>query len=275
MKYDKNELIENSKKIMNDSNDKLTLRALFYKLVGINILENKKTDYQILSRVINNARWEHILNFDCIEDRIRTKIFPSFFDDVEDLIRVAVESYNIDIWKDQPNYIELLVEKDTLVSLFENIVYEYKINLSVTKGYNSLTEIYLLYKRLEEKKDLNKDVYILYVGDLDPSGLDMDRDIRARLKALGLLPFFERIALNIEDVKKYKLLPNRIKKKDPRSNNYKYNDCWEIDALDTSILKKKLVSKIELLIDHKKWNKSLEKQKNNKNDLERKLKYMK
>lgn len=245
------EIIEHSKNILDNSENKLTLRALFYKLVSKNLLLNNKNNYTKLSRIINNARWKNLLPFDCIEDRIRTNIFPTFYEDVEDLIQTAIQSYETDIWEKQNNYIEILAEKDTLITLFEPIARKYKINLSVCKGYNSLTEIYKLSERFKDKN--NKTHYILYIGDLDPSGLDMDRDIKSRLEKLNTYPTFIRVALNINDVKKYSLLPNRIKKQDPRAKKYPYTDCWEIDALDPTTLQMILVSRIKELIDSKQW----------------------
>lgn len=249
-------VLKEATKILDSSNDKLTLRALFYKLVGINVIENHRNEYQRLSRIMKKARMDGILPFDCIDDRSRTNIFPSYFDDIEELLRASVSSYKIDCWENQDCYIEVLVEKDTLISTFEKPIRQYRVNLSTTRGYNSLTELYNLKMRLKDKEDDGKDCHVFYIGDLDPSGLDMDRDIQKRLSDLGVNPVFKRILLNIDDIKKYGLAPNRIKDVDPRAKNYPYDDCWEVDAMDSEDCRLRLVSNILDLIDLDRWEES-------------------
>lgn len=81
---------------------------------------------------------------------------------------------------------------------------------------------------------------ILYLGDLDPSGEDMVRDIKERLKEFGVLELsVEKIALTMAQVKQYNPPPNPAKITDPRAKDYiaKYgNKSWEVDALPPPVL---------------------------------------
>ena len=93
---------------------------------------------------------------------------------------------------------------------------------------------------------------ILYAGDHDPSGSDMSRDIRDRLQGFGAKFDFCRIALNMEQVEKYRLPPNRIKESDSRSGDYSLRygkECWELDALPPSELIRLIDSSIRSYIN--------------------------
>jgi hypothetical protein len=78
------------------------------------------------------------------------------------------------------------------------------------KGYPSLI---FLYKCIEELKALidrynldHENIHIKYCGDLDPSGEDIDRYIKYRLKQLGIEGIdFQRVAITPEQIKEYDL----------------------------------------------------------------------
>lgn len=82
--------------------------------------------------------------------------------------------------------------------------------------------------------------HVLYLGDLDPSGEDMVRDIGERLTEFGVTSLkVEKIALTMAQVKQYNPPPNPAKITDPRAGGYiaKYgNSSWEVDALPPNVL---------------------------------------
>lgn len=81
---------------------------------------------------------------------------------------------------------------------------------------------------------------ILYLGDHDPSGEDMVRDIDERLTEFGVwFLTVEKIGLTISQVRQYNPPPNPAKIKDPRAEGYikKFgNSSWEVDALPPPVL---------------------------------------
>ena len=99
---------------------------------------------------------------------------------------------------------------------------------------------------------------LLTIGDHDPSGLDMIRDIRNRLNEFdkyGVLPGkFEvkHIALTTKQVYEYQPPENFAKLKDPRAKGYveKFGDkSWEWDALNPQTLTELLKTEIGKVID--------------------------
>ena len=81
---------------------------------------------------------------------------------------------------------------------------------------------------------------VLYLGDHDPSGEDMVRDIKTRLEEFGVLDLtVEKIGLTIAQVKQYNPPPNPAKITDPRAADYiaKFGaKSWEVDALPPNVL---------------------------------------
>jgi hypothetical protein len=126
-------------------------------------------------------------------------------------------------------------------------------------------------ERIKNKQD-DKKCYILYLGDHDPSGVDMVRDIKDRLEEFGAEAEVIRIALTQEQIKRYNPPPNPAKITDPRAKDYiaKFgNTSWEVDALNPDVLHKVIKKAVEELIDADKFNAKIEQEKKDKKKLEK------
>jgi hypothetical protein len=143
----------------------------------------------------------------------------------------------------------------------------------VNRGYSSTTAIYDSFKRISEALNRDQKVNILYLGDHDPSGLDMVRDIRDRLKTMLIADFNEdfveqmlevhHIGLTQEQIKLYEPPPNPTKVQDPRADWYINNfgtTCWEVDALNPKVLHEVIDEKVAQLIDFERFNNVLKKE---------------
>ena len=106
---------------------------------------------------------------------------------------------------------------------------------------------------------------MLYLGDHDPSGEDMVRDIRDRLTEFGVHdPDVRKIALTMEQIRKHKPPPNPAKLTDSRAKGYieKYGDqSWELDALPPRELNRLTEAAIRDVIDIDKYNAVIEEEK--------------
>ena len=160
---------------------KLTLRQLYYQLVIQNIIPNKDTEYAKLSQLITKGRMAGVVDWDAIEDRIRQPRHTYSVESVEDAISDAEKHYRLDRMAGQANYIELWVEKDALSSVLSRKTNHYHIRLMVNRGYSSTSAMYDSHERFFKELLTGKKINLLYLGDHDPSGLDMDRDIFERI----------------------------------------------------------------------------------------------
>ncbi len=216
---------------------KLTLRQLYYQLVARGFIENEEREYKKISRILKKARYGGVVDWESIEDRSRTPQIPYHFESVPDFIKTMMHNFKRDRWDGQDYYLELVTEKDALSSVLSPIVHEkYHMGFNVVHGYSSITSIYDMSKRFMEALNAGKKGVLLYVGDHDPSGLDMVRDVRERLSELlryapvDVIP----VALTMDQIHEFNPPPNPAKITDSRAKSYieQYGAAsWEVDAL--------------------------------------------
>ena len=174
--------------------------------------------------------------------------------------------YTTPLWYKQPNLVEIWVEKKGLLPKVERFVQNMDVQVRAVEGYppwefvnENISDIY---EYLEDRAE-NATVHILYLGDLDPSGLDIDRQIQEAFSHFEMPMEFERIGLLPEQVKKYNLPPipsnaEVIEKihRDARYAKYfqKYGerftelDAW--DGLSPDTMRAEIRAKVESLFDH-------------------------
>lgn len=159
----------------------LTLRQLYYQLVSRDIIPNKQNEYNNLSKLLKEGRMAGVVDWDAIEDRLRQPYTPASFDSPKDVIGAAINQYQLPRMKDQDNYIEVWVEKDALSGVLKRVTKKYHVPILVNRGYSSVTAMHDSYQRFYDALRRNQKVIILYLGDHDPSGIDMIRDIKKRI----------------------------------------------------------------------------------------------
>jgi hypothetical protein len=113
-------------------------------------------------------------------------------------------------WYGQPEYVEVWEEKNDLMPAFKKILENVYVNIRGNKGYSSLS---FLYRSTSELKDFldskgiePEDVWILYCGDWDPSGENIDYYLQRRLRQLGLIGIhFVRVAVTPKQIDEFRL----------------------------------------------------------------------
>ena len=269
---DQQELIKRILQIVKDYQEQniiQTLRGYYYDLVGF--IPNAVEVYKKIGKLISDLRYSGHIDWSAMEDRARKKDMASEWDNVSELIESAVCSYRLPRWQNQDKYVELFTEKDTMYSRLAPLTQKYHIPLCINRGYASSSVIYDLSKRLIEKLEDGKEVILLYVGDHDPSGLDMIKDIEKRLTEFlengreHIEPNFKiiHVALTKEQINKYKLPPNPAKVSDPRAKWYIEEHgaiSWEVDAMKPQIMRKIVEEEILKHIDINKYNTWIERE---------------
>lgn len=235
-----------------DEGYRLTLRQLYYQLVSQAIIPNRVQEYAKLSTILVKGRMAGAVDWSAIEDRIRVPHLPYWVTGIPDAIKDTIEFYRLDRQLGQDVYIELWVEKDALSGVLKRVTNHYHINLMVNRGYSSCTAMHDASKRFKRAVEQDKEPYILYLGDHDPSGLDMLRDVTDRLYEFNIDINLIHVGLTMKQIKKYNPPPNPAKITDPRATKYieDYgNTSWEVDALKPGTLNALVKAHIEKLID--------------------------
>jgi hypothetical protein len=229
---------------------RLTLRQLYYQLVRRNVIPNQERSYKNLGSLVSSARLAGLLDWDAIEDRVRRPIIWAEYAGPESFLQREMVYYRRERWADQPYYVELWVEKDALAGVLEPIASAYHVPLMVNRGYSSQSAMYAAAERFKDHPDQMHQ--LLYLGDHDPSGEDMVRDISDRLELFGAECTVEKVALTMSQIRKLKPLPQPAKKTDSRSAHYieqHGSKSWELDALDPDLLAKMVRAALEAMVD--------------------------
>ena len=95
----------------------LTLRQAYYQLVARGYIPNNERSYKNIGSLINDGRLAGLIDWNAITDRTRNLRGNTHWDTPVDVIYSAKYSYLLNKWKDQPNYVEVWVEKDALVDV--------------------------------------------------------------------------------------------------------------------------------------------------------------
>jgi hypothetical protein len=256
-------IIENELKqelgLFREQGYKPTLRAVYYRLYSRGLFPNTKNTYQSLDRATVEARWSGRLRIDCFADNARQVIGDfndayqspeAYLQHVIDFIKAAPEAYmsSIPRWHNQPHYVEVWIEKDAMAGTLQSILRDRHVRIVPNRGFTSLTALYANSSRLEKFQHRGKQIHVLYFGDFDPSGDDMDRDLKKRLSRLGWTSNtldFRRIAVTTEQIQRYDLPFNpdktTLEKMENDSRRHRFSEKYgglyavELDALPARI----------------------------------------
>lgn len=217
----------------------MTLRQLYYQFVSRGLMPNTPKDYKRLGEIVSIGRLAGHLDWDAIEDRGRVAQSPSQWPSVKSIMDVAIRQFRLPRWENQMDYVELWVEKQALAGVLEPLCREFHVTLMVNKGYSSSSAMRESALRFMES-GRGKRLHLGYLGDHDPSGEDMVRDITDRLAVFGVKRLdVHKIGLTMAQIRQYNPPPNPAKVTDSRFAAYqmKYGDeSWEVDALDPRTL---------------------------------------
>ena len=233
----------------------LTLRQCYYQLVARGIIENSQNSYKTVGNLINDARLAGLIDWEAIEDRTRNLKSLSHWSNPQSVIQSAAWYYMRDTWLKQDYHVEVWVEKEALDNVVGRVANELDISYFCCRGYVSQSEMWSAAQRFIKYEKMGKSCVIIHLGDHDPSGIDMSRDIKERLKMFGVHALiFRRIALNLDQITLYNPPPNPAKTTDSRYTSYidKYGDeSWELDALEPKVLHDLITKNVMEFMDEK------------------------
>lgn len=193
----------------------LTLRQAYYQLVARGYIPNNERSYKNIGNLINDGRLAGLIDWHSITDRTRNLRSNSHWDNPADVIASARYSYLLNKWDGQPNYVEVWSAAQRFIS-----------------------------------QDYRDNRVIIHLGDHDPSGIDMTRDIQERLQMFGADVYVKRVALTMNQIGTYNPPPNPAKITDSRASKYidEYgNESWELDALEPQVITDLITNEVTAL----------------------------
>jgi hypothetical protein len=263
----------------------LTLRQLYYQFVQRGLLPNQQSKYKRLGDICRDARLAGEMDWDYLIDRTRNLLDRRHWESPADMVKWASDQFHTDLWKPQRRRVEVWVEKDAAIGVIERICTDNDVAYFSCRGYTSVSEIHQAAQRIRWYIEAGEQVTVLHIGDHDPSGIDMTRDIEERLRLFisrdwaGLhmgfgsftrgqirtsmlqhmadkgnelpdaaLPWrVQRIALNYDQVQRYNPPPNPAKTTDARFQAYFANTGLD-DSWELDALDPIVLQ--DLIVDH-------------------------
>lgn len=260
------EIVATSKEIFRQYDSAITLRQLYYRLVSRHIIPNTVNSYKRLSRIMVKAREQGDAPVNCIEDRSRRIIGrgDTGYCSAEEYLKAKLSSlqdswkgFSMPMWEEQPRNVLISLEKDALSRLVSRVANRYSVRTFPTRGYPSFSYVQRMANYIQNQLG-GKPTAVLYFGDFDPSGVDIERDLSQRLEKYGATQFkVKRIALTPDQIRDHQLPPMPVKRSDARSEGFleEFGDrAVELDALDPNRLQRLVEEAILEQIDVKLWN---------------------
>ncbi|KWC46867.1 hypothetical protein WL52_17780 [Burkholderia ubonensis] len=232
---------------------------MYYQLVARDIIPNNLQEYKRAAAIINDGKLAGLIDWDMLEDRTRSFIRRGRWTSPTSIIDACAEQYHQDMWVGQSRRVFVIVEKEALVGVLERVCHRYDTPLLAARGYPSSTVLreFAINDILPAMRE-GQSGLVLHLGDHDPSGIDMTRDLLERLRMFGGHTFdLKRIALNIQQVEELQPPENPAKSTDSRFSAYlrEYGESsWELDALPPQYLDELVSSHIDAVIDSGAWN---------------------
>lgn len=242
----------------------VTLRQLFYRLVSEEMLPNTHTAYQTLSARTAEAR--RAGGFPRLLDRTRRIHRDLSFDGPADARAWLAGIYQRDRAEGQPYAVYLGVEKHGMVEQLKWWFGKYGVRVLALGGYASQSYVDDVADdiRADAESD-HRPAVLIYAGDWDGSGEDIDRDFLARC---GLFAETVRVALNEDLVRRYHLPELPGKARDPRARGFEERNGRlvqvELDALAPDVLRNLYRAALDQYLDMDMYESVLEQEKSDR-----------
>jgi len=241
----------------------MTLRRIYYVLLGKGLQKPGKDRYNSLSKTLLKAREEGYIDWNVIIDRTRRIDQRQTFDNFDEIFDVACRTYvkdSMELYQDR--HVEVWIEKDAISNNVAQITWDLDVPLVVGRGWVSGSFNYESADRIREiQKEKDLAVVILYISDFDPEGEHIPKKVEEKLSLYGCNPDkfdIRKIALSQKQIQQFNLQSNigfevsadHKKKAYVQDFIKKYGEVqYEIDALSNDELERILVKELKSLID--------------------------
>ena len=233
-----------------------TVRGTMYLVVSSGLLtDTSSSSYNRVQGLLKRLRNTGVVPFSWISDNIRQTVKPSSWSGLEDFADTVRDAYRKDFWAGLPDYPQIIVEKDSVAGRIVGVTEEYDVALHPLRGYSSIT---FAHDIAEDWKLSGKIIYVYYIGDWDPSGLNIERSVRETIThyADGVTFHWKRLAVLPEHFDEFNILPLAPKKKDTRYKKFVAahgERCAEVEAIPATVLRRLVREAIESHIPQDEW----------------------
>ena len=227
------------------------------------LYQNDRKSYRALTDLLTRARVEGLIQMEVIVDETRPVITWRTRRDPQAFLRQELTGMFKEYWRDlmqsQPNHVEIVGEKNTILGIIRPVAAAYRIPLTIMRGFSSLRPRWEIARRF--RKSGKQKLVLIVLTDFDPDGQEIAqsvaRSIRDDFEVGRIEPI--RAAITPEQIEEYDLKASPTKAKTGSANYEKFaseygDDCYELEALDPEDLQEVLRETINAAIDIPKFN---------------------
>lgn len=257
----------------------LTVRQIFYRLVGAYDYPKTERDYKRLCERLVRARRAEMIPFAAIRDD-GTKVLGSsgegfagpdeFWEDV----RGSAAYYSRNRQEGQPYRIELWCEAAGMLPQLARVASGFDVQVFSTGGFSSVTVTHEIGQRAIASE---RPTVFIHIGDFDPSGASifeaMSEDAEAFVAGdSGDPDRFQaiRLALTAEQVREYDLPTAPPKASDSRSATW-FEETCQAEAMPPDLLAEIIRGELERWVDLDQRAEVLEREKTERDELEQRI----
>jgi hypothetical protein len=238
----------------------LTVRGAMYRGVGTIFPDTSDTSYDKCGRLILELRRKGFIPWNWIVDGTRSTRKPSSWSGLADFAESVAQAYRKNLWQQQEDYLDIFVEKDAMTGILYPVTHEYDVALEPIRGDISET---FCYNIAAELKEIQKPIYVYYLGDHDPKGFQIESVLRWKLEKYSERELiWERLAITPEDFSNSEIIGFPVKKTYKNGKPVgiwkpyleEFGDrCVEVDAIPASETRERARKVIESHIDQEDW----------------------
>jgi hypothetical protein len=230
------EIVDRVKEIIAEYDIALTIRQVFYRLVGKYQYKKTEQSYDRLGEYLNRARRAGIIGFDSIrDDGDVVPPIPGWTGPEQFWLTVKAWAEDYFVTPQGDTYVEIWVEAAGMRPQIEVIADPFGVRVIPGGGFSSLTARRNAAMRLQAIAKKGKRVVVLLIGDFDPSGGSIMDVLAEEVIAFGATSVeFVRLAVTEQQARRYNLLSAPQKATDKRGEHM--DETWQAEALDPPVL---------------------------------------
>jgi hypothetical protein len=268
----------------------LSDRAVHYRLLNIpGLVRNDKTRvpydntpaaYDDVTNMLTRLRLDGSVPFEAVADETRPVVVWDTHRSVGDFVRRECDGFLTNYWRSllqsQPNWIELLVEKNTVANQLRSVAAKYTLPMTSGRGYSSLPPRKEMVDRFQDSG--RETLVVIVVSDFDPEGQDIPGSFGVSLRDdFGIATAQLRIikaALTAEQVRTLHLHEGQLSKES--SSRYQRfvaahgERAWELESLTADQLREIVEATIRGVLDLEAFEAEVEREQHEQLELEEK-----
>jgi hypothetical protein len=246
----------------------LTLRQIFYRLVGAHGYDKTERAYERLGEHLVRARRARLVPMEAIRDDGGSVITPNMWasgQEYLDAVRAQAADLMLDRTAGQRTRLAVFCEAAGMVPQLARVCEPFGITAMSGGGFESLTDKHNFAAELARH---DRPTEVLHIGDHDPSGVSMFacylEDVQAFTRDLGGEATFTRLAVTPDQIAVYDLPTAPPKPTDRRAFN---GETCQAEALAPDVLASILRDAIEARIDRRALDRVLQRERQVRREL--------